>query len=70
MFDMKLYNQKYYLANKEKLLERTKQFMADNKEHIKAYQKNYYQQNKEAIIKKSKLYYKKKKYPFLFEIEK
>jgi hypothetical protein len=70
MFDMKLYNKNYYLANKERILERTKTFNFEHKQHIKQYQREYYRQHKESLIKKSKVYYHKKKYPFLFEIEK
>jgi hypothetical protein len=72
-FDMKSYQKEYYKNNKGKLLERSRKFYEDNKEHIKEYQKLYYKkyyqnpENKNKLSKKAKERYRLKKYPHLAE---
>ena len=51
---MKINNRKYYIENKEKILERTRKYYIENKEKIKLQNRKYYIENKE-LYKKWKL---------------
>ena len=57
----------HYLNNKEKFLERQKEYYEKNKSEIllekekrKSTQKKYYQNNREKILERQREYYKKK----------
>ena len=67
--DIKQYRRDYYQNNKEKIDERTKKYIEDNKTEIKSYQKayhkNYYFLNRNKLIKNAKERYRLKKYPYL-----
>ena len=63
----KEYDRQRYQDNKEKILERAKQYRQDNKERVAEYRKQHYQDNKEEILEQAKKYYqankeKKKEY--------
>jgi hypothetical protein len=70
--DIKQYRRDYYQNNKERIDERTKKYIEDNKAQIKnyqkAYHKNYYFLNKDKLSKKAKERYRLKKYPYLVKI--
>jgi len=52
----KLYNQKYYINNKEKLDANNKEYALLHKEEIVEYKKEYYENNKETILEAAKEY--------------
>jgi hypothetical protein len=52
----KLYNQKYYILNKEKLDANNKEYALLHKEEIVEYKKEYYENNKEVILEAAKEY--------------
>lgn len=54
MFDTKEYNQKYYQANKEKLLTRSRAWAANNTDKKSVIWKRYYNNHKQYILDKHK----------------
>jgi len=52
----KRWDRKYYLKNREKLIEKSKRYREKNKEYYKNYNKKYYEKNKEKIKERSKKY--------------
>jgi len=54
-------NKRYYEDNKQKISEQRKIYLEKNKEKIYEYQKKYREQNKEKISERNKRYYEKKK---------
>ena len=55
------YQQKYYLSNREKLLEKQKKYYYDNKIEILERTKNYYENKKMFISEMHKNYYENNK---------
>ena len=53
----KEYQQKYYQANREKIIERNKKYYAENKEKVRDQQRQYYERNKEQIAVQRSQYY-------------
>jgi tryptophanyl-tRNA synthetase len=45
---------KYYIENKQKVLNRQKKYIRDHKEKLKKYRHSYYEENKEKILFKTK----------------
>jgi len=52
------YRKNYYNENKEKIIERVKEYSLKNKLKVKEYQNNYYNENKELLNEKRNLYSK------------
>jgi len=52
---IRLQKRKYYLKNREKLLEMRRQYGIENKEKIKETKKKYYENNKTEILEKKKI---------------
>lgn len=57
----KEYNRKWYLDNREQIIEKNKKYYQENKEKRIEYRKRYYQENKEKQIKYKKRYYEEHK---------
>jgi len=51
----------FYLANKDKLVERNKKWMLENKEKHRAYLKDWYESNKERVLAEDKEWYRNNK---------
>jgi hypothetical protein len=52
---------RYYIENREKIIEKVKEYNEKNKEEKLAYQKQYHKENREKILAYAREYYKKKK---------
>ena len=65
--ERKVHNKNYYQLNKDKINERTKEFIKNNREHYNKYQRDYYQKNKQKLNAYQKMLYRKRKYPHLFD---
>lgn len=61
MFDQKEYSKSWYQKNRQKVIERSKQYRKDHLEERKSWQKEYREQNKLMISQKGKQYYVKNK---------
>lgn len=57
----------YYILNRERILQKTKEYQANHREEVRAYQRQYFQKNKEVICQRRKdrnyqrVYYKRKR---------
>ena len=49
-----IWNKKYYLKNKTKILAKRKKFKEENEEVVKQWRKKYYLKNHEEILKKAR----------------
>ena len=61
----KTYAQKYYAANKERILAEGAKWKLENKEKLKEQSKEYYKENKERLLKGVKAYHESLKLPFV-----
>ena len=61
------YQQKYYLSNRERLLEKQKKYYYDNKNEILERTKNYYENKKIFISEMHKCYYENNKNEIKFK---
>jgi hypothetical protein len=57
----KEYNQKYYLKNRQQILEQKKEYAEKNKNKISDYNKKYREKHRETLIEYSKNYYENNK---------
>ncbi len=51
------YQQKYYLSNREKIIEKNKKYYYDNKIEILEQKKKYYENSRNDILEQKKIYY-------------
>ena len=54
-------NKKYYNANREKLIEKSKEYYQNNKEARKKYYRDFYKDNREKELERGKKNYQRKK---------
>ena len=53
----RIYDKKHYQENREKMLERSKEYRCLNRDRIRSHWKEYYQKNKNKLAKIAKKYY-------------